>query len=58
VHLYILIHVFSLKRLCTIAQVISCQSLTGGVGSIPGQSVWNLWWTKFWHWDPLLLQIL
>jgi hypothetical protein len=22
----------------------------GGPGSIPGQSMWDLWWTK-WHWD-------
>jgi hypothetical protein len=22
----------------------------GGPGSIPGQSMWGLWWTK-WHWD-------
>jgi hypothetical protein len=22
----------------------------GGPGSRPGQSMWNLWWTK-WHWD-------
>jgi hypothetical protein len=22
----------------------------GGPGWIPGQSMWDLWWTK-WHWD-------
>jgi hypothetical protein len=22
----------------------------GGPGSIPGQSMWDLWWTQ-WHWD-------
>jgi hypothetical protein len=22
----------------------------GGLGPIPGQSMWDLWWTK-WHWD-------
>jgi hypothetical protein len=25
----------------------------GGPGSIPGQSMWDLWWTK-WHWDRFL----
>jgi hypothetical protein len=24
----------------------------GGPGSITGQSMWDLWWTK-WHWDRL-----
>jgi hypothetical protein len=24
----------------------------GGQGSSPGQSMWDLWWTK-WHWDML-----
>jgi hypothetical protein len=24
----------------------------GGPGSIPGQSIWDLWWTK-WHWDRI-----
>jgi hypothetical protein len=27
------------------AQAVSCRT-----GSTPGQSMWNLWWTK-WHWD-------
>jgi len=27
----------------------------GGLSSIPGQSVWNLWWTK-WHYDRFLSQ--
>jgi len=40
------------------AQVVSCQSLTGGLSSIPGQSVWDLWWTKSRHWDALVLQVL
>jgi len=40
------------------AQVVSCQSLTGGLGLIPGQSIWDLWWTKSWQWDMLLLQVL
>jgi hypothetical protein len=22
----------------------------GDPGSVPGQSMWDLWWTK-WHWD-------
>jgi hypothetical protein len=25
----------------------------GGPGSRPGQSIWDLWWTK-WHWDRFL----
>jgi hypothetical protein len=25
----------------------------GGPGSIPGRSMWDLWWTK-WHWDRFL----
>jgi hypothetical protein len=33
------------------AQAVSRRSLTvQGPGSIPGQSMWDLWWTK-WHWD-------
>jgi len=30
---------------------ITCR--LGGPGSIPGQSGWYLWWTK-WHWDMFL----
>jgi hypothetical protein len=26
------------------------QAVSGGPGSIPGQSMWDLWWTK-WHGD-------
>ena len=25
-------------------------SHSGGPGSVPGHSMWDLWWTK-WHWD-------
>jgi hypothetical protein len=33
------------------AQAVSRRPPTAvGPGSIPGQSMWNLWWTK-WHWD-------
>jgi hypothetical protein len=32
------------------AQAVSPASHRGGPGSIPGQSMWDLWWTK-WHWD-------
>jgi hypothetical protein len=29
----------------------------GGTGSIPGQSVWDLWWTE-WHWDRFFPRVL
>ena len=34
------------------AQAVSCRT-----GSTPGQSMWNLWWTK-WHWDRLFPRVL
>jgi hypothetical protein len=36
------------------AQAVSRRSLIGGPGSYPGQSMWDLWWTK-WHWGRLSL---
>jgi hypothetical protein len=34
------------------AQAVIRRPLTaeGRLGSCPGQSLWDLWWTK-WHWD-------
>jgi hypothetical protein len=34
-----------------IAQVVSCwpTSYCGGLGAMPVQVMWDLWWTK-WHW--------
>ena len=29
--------------------------VNGGPGSIPGQSMWDLWWTK-WQWDRFFLE--
>jgi hypothetical protein len=28
---------------------MSSPSHRGGLGSVPGQVMWDLWWTK-WHW--------
>jgi hypothetical protein len=28
----------------------------GGLGSLPGQCMWELWWTK-WHWDRFFSEI-
>jgi hypothetical protein len=34
--------------------MISLLMYQGGLGSVPGQSVWDLWWAK-WHWNRFLL---
>jgi hypothetical protein len=39
------------------AQAASRRPPTGGPGSIPGQSVWYLWWKK-WHWDRFFREYL
>jgi hypothetical protein len=31
-------------------QMVCCQPLTRGPSSRPGQSMWNLWWTR-WQWE-------
>jgi hypothetical protein len=31
--------------------------LVAGPGSIPGQSMWDLWWRK-WHWDRVFPRVL
>jgi hypothetical protein len=41
---------FVLGRPCNGSDGYSPASHRGGPGSIPGQSMWDLWWTK-WHWD-------
>ena len=36
---------------CVMADVVSCVfSHCGDLGSVPGQSVWDLWWIV-WHLD-------
>jgi hypothetical protein len=40
------------------AQAVSRRPLTAAVrGSIPGQSIWDSWWTK-WHWDRFFSPVL
>jgi hypothetical protein len=40
-----------------VAQAVSRGILSGGPGSRPGQSMWDLWWTK-WQWNRLLSESL
>jgi hypothetical protein len=35
----------------------SSASHLGGPGTIPGQLMWDLWWTK-WHWDRFFPRVL
>jgi hypothetical protein len=46
------LHLFTLKSQLgrAMAQAVSRTSHRGGLGSIPGQSIWDLWFTK-WRWD-------
>jgi hypothetical protein len=40
------------------ARTVSRQALTEDArGSIPGQSMWDLWWTK-WYWDMFLSEYI
>jgi hypothetical protein len=40
------------------AQAVSRRPLTTEArGSVPGKSMWDLWWTK-WHWDRFFFELL
>jgi len=40
------------------AQAFICRPLNCGVSlTIPGLTMWDLWWTK-WHWDRLFSEYL
>jgi hypothetical protein len=38
------------------AQVVIRRPLTAETRFRPGQSMWNLWWTK-WHWDRFFSEL-
>jgi hypothetical protein len=43
-------HHILVRRPCNGSHVSSLVPHSGGPGSSPGYSVWDLWWIK-WHWD-------
>jgi len=42
--------IFDAKQGCAMAQVVSCQPVTLSLCLFQGQSIWDLWWTK-WQWN-------
>jgi hypothetical protein len=48
---------FSPHRDRAIAYAVGCQTLKQRPDSIPGQYLWDMWWTM-WHWDTFFCRYL